>query len=94
MEARSSRLTLLVETGAERPEGQRDLVTLGVGAAGNRAWKQRGTLEVGMRTSVQVLAPGMRAIPGSRGKVGARRKVGREEMLLAWWEHSLALGEV
>lgn len=92
MEARSSRLTLLVEMGAERPEGQRDLVTLG--AAGNRAWKQRGTLGVGMRTRVQVLAPGMRAIPGSRGKVGARRKVGREEMLLAWWEHSLALGEV
>ena len=71
MEARSSRLTLLVEMGAERPEGQRDLVTLG--AAGNRAWKQRGTLGVGMRTRVQVLAPGMRAIPGSRGKVGARK---------------------
>ena len=46
MEARSSRLTLLVEMGAERPEGQRDLVTLG--AAGNRAWKQRGTLGVGL----------------------------------------------
>ena len=47
-----------------------------------------------MRTSVHVLVPGMRAIPGSRGKVGARRKVGREEMLLAWWDYSLALGEV
>lgn len=91
MEARSSRLTLLADTGAERPEGQRYLVTLG--ASGNRAWKQR-TLGLGMRTHVQVLAPGMRAILGSRGKVGTRRKVGREEMLLAWWEHSLALGEV
>ena len=51
-------------------------------------------LGLGMRTHVQVLARGMRAILGSRGKVGTRRKVGREEMLLAWWEHSLALGEV
>lgn len=64
------------------------------GAAGNRAWKQRGTLGVGMRTHVQVLAPGMRAILGSRGKVGAGRTVGREEMLLARWEQPLTLGEV
>ena len=64
------------------------------GAAGDRAWKQRRTLRVGVRTHVPVLAPGMRAIPGSRGKVWAGRKVGREEMLLAWWEQSLALGEV